>query len=276
MILSFAKMHALGNDFMLIDAVSQQVYFSEGQIRKLADRHRGVGFDQLLLIEPPQQPEVDFHYRIFNADGSEVEQCGNGARCLARFVRQMGLTWKHKLRVSTIRGIINLKILRSGLVSVDMGVPELVPDKIPLHYAQQELGYRVTIDGISHEFGAVSMGNPHCVLTVNDVATTDVDRLGGLLTGHNLFPQGTNVGFMQVVADDELRLRVFERGVGETLACGTGACASAVIGRLQHQMNQRIRVFLPGGHLHIDWPGEGQSLSMMGPAEFVYQGYIEL
>ena len=273
---SFAKMHGLGNDFMVVDGVSQQVYFTEGQIRKLGDRNRGVGFDQLLLIEPPQQPDVDFHYRIFNANGKEVEQCGNGARCLARFVRSMGLTWKHKIRVSTMKGLMSLQIMRNGLVSVDMGVPQLHPDKIPLRYAQQEVTYSVNIDGISYQFGSVSMGNPHCVITVDDVDKIDVDRIGGALTEHNLFPEGANIGFMQKMSHDEVKLRVFERGVGETQACGTGACASAVVARLQHKMNQKIRVFLPGGHLHIDWPGEGESLKMMGPAELVYQGYIEL
>lgn len=276
MMLSFAKMHGLGNDFMVVDGVSQQVYFTEGQIRKLGDRHRGIGFDQLLLIEPPQQPDVDFHYRIFNADGKEVEQCGNGARCLARFVRTMGLTWKHKIRVSTIKGLMNLQIMRNGLVSVDMGVPQLEPSKIPLRYANQELNYHLSVDGIDYNFGAVSMGNPHCVLTVEDVESAEVDHIGSLLTRHNVFPEGANIGFMQKTAEDEIRLRVFERGVGETQACGTGACASAVIGRLQHHMKQKIRVFLPGGHLHIEWPGEGQALKMMGPAELVYQGYIEL
>jgi diaminopimelate epimerase len=276
MILSFAKMHGLGNDFMMVDGVSQQVYFNEGQIRRLADRHRGVGFDQLILVEPPQHPDVDFHYRIFNANGREVEQCGNGARCLASFVRKMGLTWKNKLRVSTIKGIVNLHILRNGLVSVDMGVPELSPEKIPLGFVNQQVSYQLTVDGLCHEFGSVSMGNPHCVITVDDLDKIDVDLIGLSLTKHNIFPQGANIGFMQVIAKDEIRLRVYERGVGETLACGTGACASAVIGRLQHQMAQRVRVFLPGGHLHIEWPGEGKPLTMMGPAEFVYQGYIEL
>jgi len=274
--LSFAKMHGLGNDFMVVDGVSQQVYFTEGQVRKLADRHRGIGFDQLLLIEPPQQPDVDFHYRIFNSDGKEVEQCGNGARCLARFVRSMGLTWKHKIRVSTMKGLMNLQIMRNGLVSVDMGVPKLSPDDIPLRYAQQELHYSVNLDGVSYQFGAVSMGNPHCVITVDDLDATDVERIGSALTQHNLFPQGANIGFMQKQTHDEVRLRVYERGVGETQACGTGACAAAVVARLQHQMKQKMRVFLPGGHLHIDWPGEGESLKMMGPAELVYQGYIEL
>jgi len=250
--------------------------FIEGQIRRLANRHRGVGFDQLLLVEPPQQPDIDFHYRIFNADGSEVEQCGNGARCLARFVRKMGLTWKHKLRISTMKGIMNAHILRSGLVSIDMGIPELSPEKIPLDSAHQANRYQVIVDGVSHDFGAVSLGNPHCVLTVDDVKNTNVDTIGGALTQHDIFPSGTNVGFMQVIAKDEIKLRVYERGVGETQACGTGACASAVIARLQHNTDQKVRVFLPGGHLHIDWAGEGQSLRMMGPAEFVYQGYIEL
>lgn len=276
MMLSFAKMHGLGNDFMVVDGVTQQVFFTEGQIRKLADRHRGIGFDQLLLIEAPQQPDVDFHYRIFNADGTEVEQCGNGARCLARFVRQMGLTWKHKIRVSTIKGIMSLQIMRNGLVSADMGVPELIPEKIPLRYAEQSVHYSVNLDGMDVSFGAVSMGNPHCVLTVEDVSMAEVDKIGGVLTEHSLFPQGANIGFMQVAAHDEIRLRVYERGVGETQACGTGACASAVVGRLQHNMAQKVRVYLPGGHLHIEWPGEGQALKMMGPAEFVYQGLIEL
>ncbi len=276
MMLSFAKMHGLGNDFMVVDGVSQQIYFTEGQIRKLADRHRGIGFDQLLLIEAPMQPDVDFHYRIFNADGTEVEQCGNGARCLARFVRQMGLTWKHKIRVSTMKGIMNLQLNRNGLVSVDMGVPQLSPDKIPLQKDDQKVHYHVDLNGEQYQFGAVSMGNPHCVLTVDDVANAPVDEIGTQLTEHRLFPEGANIGFMQVVGHDEIRLRVYERGVGETQACGTGACASAVVGRLQHQMAQKVRVFLPGGHLHIDWPGEGKPLRMMGPAEFVYQGIIEV
>ncbi|MGX5172417.1 diaminopimelate epimerase [Aliikangiella sp. IMCC44653] len=276
MMLSFAKMHGLGNDFMVVDGVSQQVYFTEGQIRKLADRNRGVGFDQLLLIEPPQQPDVDFHYRIFNADGTEVEQCGNGARCLARFVRSVGLTWKHKIRVSTMKGIMNLQIMRNGLVTAEMGVPELLPEKIPLRYAQQELTYHVNVEGVSYQFGAVSMGNPHCVIAVNNVDSINVNQIGMALTQHSIFPEGANIGFMQKTAEDEIKLRVYERGVGETQACGTGACASAVVGQLQLEMKQKIRVFLPGGHLHIDWAGEGEVLKMMGPAELVYQGFIEL
>jgi len=276
MMISFAKMHGLGNDFMVVDAVTQPVYFNEAQVRKLADRHRGVGFDQLLVVEPPPQPDVDFHYRIFNADGKEVSQCGNGARCLAKFVRRMGLTWKHRLRVSTSSGIMELRILRNGLISADMGVPKLEPEQVPLRYANRETSYRTTVEGISHQFGAVSLGNPHAVITVDDVEQAPVERVGRALSTHAIFPQGVNVGFMQVVASNEVRLRVYERGTGETQACGSGACASVVVGRLNKQLEQHVRVYLPGGHLHIDWAGEGEHLFMTGPAEFVYQGYIEL
>lgn len=276
MMISFVKMHGLGNDFMVVDTISQNVFFNESQIRKLADRHKGIGFDQLLLIEPPPQPDVDFHYRIFNADGSEVGQCGNGVRCLARFVRQMGLTWKQKIRVSTVNGIMDLQLMRNGLVSVDMGVPELEPKKIPLGIEQQSVRYQIELKEQNLSFGSVSMGNPHCVLSVEDVKTASVESLGVEINEHQLFPEGVNVGFMQIVSDTEVRLRVFERGSGETLACGSGACASMVVGRLQNKLQQKIKVFLPGGHLHIDWAGEGEPLKMIGPAEFVYHGYIEV
>ncbi len=276
MMISFAKMHGLGNDFMIVDTISQNVFFNESQIKRLANRHKGIGFDQLLLIEPPPQPDVDFHYRIFNADGSEVGQCGNGVRCLARFVRQMGLTWKQKIRVSTVNGIMDLQLMRNGLVSVDMGVPQLEPKKIPLDIEQQSIHYQIELKEQSLSFGSVSMGNPHCVLSVEDVKTASVTNLGVEINDHVLFPEGANVGFMQIVSDTEVRLRVFERGSGETLACGSGACASMVVGRLQNKLQQKIKVFLPGGHLHIDWPGEGESLKMIGPAEFVYHGYIEV
>ena len=276
MMISFAKMHGLGNDFMVVDTISQNVFFNESQIRKLANRNKGIGFDQLLLIEPPPQPDVDFHYRIFNADGSEVGQCGNGVRCLARFVRKMGLTWKQKIRVSTVNGIMDLQLMRNGLVSVDMGVPQLEPKKIPLGIEQQSVDYQIELKEQSLSFGSVSMGNPHCVLSVEDVKTASVELLGLEINDHELFPEGVNVGFMQIVSETEVRLRVFERGSGETLACGSGACASMVVGRLQNKLQQKIKVFLPGGHLHIDWQGEGQSLKMIGPAEFVYHGYIEV
>lgn len=274
--ISFAKMHGLGNDFMVVDTISQNVFFNESQIRKLANRNKGIGFDQLLIIEPPPQPDVDFHYRVFNADGSEVGQCGNGVRCLAIFVRQMGLTWKQKIRVSTINGIMDLQLMRNGLVSVDMGVPQLEPKKIPLDIEQQAVRYQIELKEQNLSFGSVSMGNPHCVLSVDDVKAASVESLGTEINEHHLFPEGVNVGFMQIVSDTEVRLRVFERGSGETLACGSGACASMVVGRLQNKLQQKVKVFLPGGHLHIDWAGEGQSLKMIGPAEFVYHGYIEV
>jgi len=276
MMISFAKMHGLGNDFMVVDTISQNVYFNESQIRKLADRHKGIGFDQLLIIEPPPQPDVDFHYRIFNADGSEVGQCGNGVRCLAKFVRQMGLTWKQKIRVSTNSGIMDLRIMKNGLVSVDMGIPQLAPQKIPMAIEQQAINYQIELIDQTLQFGSVSMGNPHCVVSVDDLEAISIDPIGKEINDHQLFPEGANVGFMQIVSDVEVRLRVFERGAGETLACGSGACASMVVGRLQNKLQQKIKVFLPGGHLHIDWAGEGQPLTMIGPAEFVYHGYIEV
>jgi len=276
MMVSFAKMHGLGNDFMVVDAISQNVFFNENQIKKLADRHTGIGFDQLLVIEPPPQPDVDFHYRIYNADGTEVAQCGNGARCLAKFVRQMGLSWKQKIRVSTINGIMDLQLMRNGLVAVDMGVPQLEPKKIPLGVEEKAVDYEIELNDQTLSFGSVSMGNPHCVISVEDVETASVESIGAELNNHELFPEGVNVGFMQIVSDSEVRLRVFERGAGETLACGSGACASMVVGRLQNKLQQRIKVFLSRGHLHIDWQGEDQPLKMIGPAEFVYHGYIEV
>ncbi|MCO7227101.1 diaminopimelate epimerase [Pleionea sp. CnH1-48] len=274
--MSFAKMHGLGNDFMVVDTIAQPVFFNESQIRRLADRYRGVGFDQLLIVEPPQQPDVDFHYRIFNADGNEVAQCGNGARCLAQFVRMMGLTWKNRLKVSTIRGVLGLKIHRDGNVTVEMGVPKLEPDRIPMRYAQKETTYSLEVEGIRHRFGAVSLGNPHCVLTVEDVEQAPVDKLGEAICHHSMFPEQVNVGFMQLVSDKEMNLRVFERGVGETQACGSGACAAAVVGILQHNMASRVTVNLPGGSLVIDWNGPGKSLYMTGPAEFVFEGQLEV
>ncbi|NVJ50925.1 MAG: diaminopimelate epimerase [Gammaproteobacteria bacterium] len=276
MLISFAKMHGLGNDFMVVDTISQPVFFNESQIKKLADRHFGVGFDQLLLVEPPQQPNTDFHYRIFNADGKEVEQCGNGARCLARFVRIMGLTWKYKLRISTVKGIISARLHKDGNVTIDMGVPNFAPDKIPLRYAGREDSYAVDVAGIRHQVGAVSMGNPHCVLEVDDVESAPVIELGAAIESHHLFPQRVNVGFMQIVNEQEVHLRVFERGVGETFACGSGACAAVAIGQMQGKLGRRVKVKLPGGRLTIEWEGEGQPLLMTGPAEYVFEGQIEL
>nr|WP_245411408.1 diaminopimelate epimerase [Pleionea mediterranea] len=274
--MSFAKMQGLGNDFMVVDTISQPIYFNEAQIRRLADRHYGIGFDQLLLVEAPQQPDVDFHYRIFNADGKEVEQCGNGARCLAKFVKMMGLTWKYKLRISTLKGVISSRMHKDGNVTVEMGVPVLSPQRIPMRYAEQNTEYSVETHGIRHKVGALSLGNPHCVMTVEDVSRASVDDWGSAICQHNIFPEQVNVGFMQVVERNHIKLRVYERGVGETLACGTGACAAAAIGQLQDKLDKRVKVQLPGGRLTIDWEGDGQPLYMTGPAEFVFEGQIEL
>ncbi|GIU22257.1 diaminopimelate epimerase [Shewanella colwelliana] len=277
--IQFTKMHGLGNDFMVVDGVTQNVYFSPEQIKRLSDRNFGIGFDQLLLVEPPYDPELDFHYRIFNADGSEVEQCGNGARCFARFVRNKGLTNKQKIKVSTSSGKITLRLEKDGNVTVNMGIPILDPSRIPFTAKKAEKTYLLQTElatGVQTFLcGAVSMGNPHCVLDVEDIETADVANLGALLTSHERFPKGVNVGFMQVVSRDHIKLRVYERGAAETLACGSGACAAAVVGQLQGKLASRVRVDLPGGTLTINWEGEGKPLWMTGPAEHVYDGQIQ-
>lgn len=269
-------MHGLGNDFMVVDGVTQNVFFSPEQIRRLADRNFGIGFDQLLLVEPPYDPDLDFHYRIFNADGSEVEQCGNGARCFARFVRNKGLTQKHKIKVSTSAGKMTLRLERDGGVTVNMGVPILDPAQIPFKAKKFEKTYLLQSAQQTFLCGAVSMGNPHVVLEVDDITEAPVAEVGAQLTRHERFPKGVNVGFMQVIAPDHIKLRVYERGAAETLACGSGACAAAVVGQLQGKLGSRVRVDLPGGSLTISWDGEGKPLWMTGPAQQVYDGQIQL
>ena len=274
--IQFTKMHGLGNDFMVVDGVTQNVFFSPEQIRRLADRNFGIGFDQLLLVEPPYDPDLDFHYRIFNADGSEVEQCGNGARCFARFVRNKGLTNKNKIRVSTSSGKMTLRLERDGTVTVNMGVPILEPSLIPFKAKKPEKTYLLQTAQQTFLCGAASMGNPHCVLDVEDVASAAVAEIGALLTKHERFPRGVNVGFMQVINSGLIKLRVYERGAAETLACGTGACAAVVVGQIQGKLDQQVRVDLPGGTLTINWEGEGKPLWMTGPAQHVYDGQIQL
>lgn len=276
MLLEFSKMHGLGNDFMVIDGITQKVFLSNEVIKRLADRHFGIGFDQLLLVEPPYDPEQDFHYRIFNADGSEVEQCGNGARCFARFVRLKGLTNKDRIAVSTARGKIILQLEQGNQVTVNMGVPQFEPSRIPFRAQKAEKTYLLRAAEHTIMCGAVSMGNPHCVLEVPSVAEAQVETLGPLLERHERFPERVNVGFMQIVNAGEVKLRVFERGVGETLACGTGACAAAVIGMSQGKLRDRVKVSLPGGDLMIAWKGAGSPVFMTGPAEHVFDGQIEL
>jgi len=274
--LKFTKMHGLGNDFVVFDAIRQQVTLEAAAIRRLADRHRGIGCDQVLLVESARLPGTDFHYRIFNADGSEVEQCGNGARCFARFVRDQGLSDKDAIPVGTAAGAIQLFVEPDGQVRVDMGVPVLEPARIPFRAAKQALVYRLSVDGQEVSIGAVSMGNPHAVLLVEDADDAPVERLGPRLETHPHFPRRVNVGFMQVLSPEHIRLRVFERGVGETLACGTGACAAVVTGRLRGLLAARVLVSLPGGDLVIQWDGNGTPVLMTGPAQRVFEGEIEL
>lgn len=270
----FSKMHGLGNDFMVVDCITQNIFFSPDLIRRLADRHTGVGFDQLLVVEAPYDPETDFHYRIFNADGSEVEQCGNGARCFARFVRMKGLTNKYSINVSTKKGKMVLKIEENDLITVNMGIPEFEPSKIPFKAKQPEKTYILRTDAHTLFCGAVSMGNPHVVTVVDDVDKADVDTLGPLLESHERFPERVNAGFMQVVNREEVRLRVYERGAGETQACGSGACGAVAVGITQGLLAENVKVSLPGGDLHISWQGPGKPLYMTGPATHVFDGQL--
>ncbi|WP_395345692.1 diaminopimelate epimerase [Ningiella sp. W23] len=286
-------MHGLGNDFMVIDNVTQNVFFSKDKIQKLADRNFGVGFDQLLLVEPPYDPDQDFHYRIFNADGSEVSQCGNGARCFARFVRQKGLINRNKVVVSTKAGRMVLYLEKDNLVTVNMGKPAFDPSQIPFQANKQENTYIIrgpypieqsyspnnagtTSNEHTYFCGVVSMGNPHCVIEVDDIETTNVESVGQYIGQHERFPEGVNVGFMQIVNDSEIRLRVFERGTGETLACGSGACAAVAVGQIQGKLGREVEVSLPGGKLTIKWQGGDSVLKMTGPAEHIYDGQIPL
>ena len=274
--LEFTKMHGLGNDFLMLDLVTQRVRLDEALIRRLSDRHFGVGFDQLLVVEPPHQPDVDFRYRIFNADGSEVSQCGNGARCFARFVRDRRLTRKDTLRVETASGIITLQIDSQGWVTVDMGPPRLEPSSIPFVADNAALDYRIEVDGELYQIAAVSMGNPHAVLRVDDVDSAPVATLGPRLESHPRFPERVNVGFMQVINRQEIKLRVYERGAGETLACGTGACAAAVAAMRWGLVDRDIKVHLPGGSLRIRWSHDNASVLMTGPTARVFDGTLRV
>jgi diaminopimelate epimerase len=274
--IQFSKMHGLGNDFVVIDNVTQNVFFSKEKIQQLSNRNFGIGFDQLLLVEPPYDPDQDFHYRIFNADGSEVSQCGNGARCFARFVKMKGLTNRNKIVVSTKSGRMVLYLEKDGQVTVNMGVPEFEPNLVPIKANKREKVYILRAQEHTFFCGAVSMGNPHCVLLVDDVETADVETMGPLLEKHERFSEGANVGFMQIINHSHIKLRVFERGAGETLACGSGACAAVAVGQLQNRLSKDVRVDLRGGSLKIRWQGKDNVLKMTGAAEHVFDGYINL
>lgn len=274
--LRFSKMHGLGNDFMVIDGVGQKVRLSPEKIRQLADRHFGIGFDQLLIVEAPERPDVDFRYRIFNSDGSEVENCGNGARCFAVFVRDRKLTGKNLITVETAGGIITLQITGNGEVCVNMGIPRLIPADIPFEAEAQAPTYSLAVADTTLDISAVSMGNPHAVTLVDDVTTAPVAQLGPLIERHARFPQRVNAGFMQLVSAEEINLRVFERGAGETLACGTGACAAVVAGNLRGLTGKDVKVNLPGGSLRISWAGPGEPVMMTGPATTVFHGQVKI
>ena len=276
MLLEFTKMHGLGNDFMVIDLISQKAFLDTITIQRLADRHFGIGFDQLLIVEPPDVPNADFKYRIFNADGSEVEQCGNGVRCFARFVHERKLTTKTKIKVQTKAGIVEPELGLNGWVRVNMGYPKFLPQEIPFFADEPENLY--DIDLLNNEkltIDVVNMGNPHAVTVVPNVLTADVATIGPQVESHERFPQRVKAGFMQIVDEKHARLRVFERGVGETLACGTGACAAAVSGMRRGLLASSVEIELAGGKLLIEWK-EGDVVWMTGPTATVFEGRIDL
>ncbi|SEQ09660.1 diaminopimelate epimerase [Ectothiorhodospira magna] len=278
MMIRFTKMHGLGNDFVVIDGVRQQVVLTPDHVRFLAHRRLGIGCDQVLMVEPPSDPSrAAFRYRIFNGDGNEVEQCGNGARCFAVFVRDQGLTRESRIPVETAAGYITLQIERDGQVTVDMGTPRLTPWEIPFEAERAAPWYTLAVQDQTLEIGTVSMGNPHAVLLVDNVQTAPVARLGPAIEGHPRFPRHVNAGFMQVMSREHIQLRVYERGVGETLACGTGACAAVVVGRLQGLLDTQVNVDLPGGRLVVQWSGhEHDPVFMTGPATSVFTGTIDV
>ncbi len=281
--LKFTKMHGAGNDFVVIDAINQTIDFTAAQWQRLADRRFGIGADQLLVVEKPQADDVDFGYRIYNADGGEVEQCGNGARAFVRFVTEKKLTGKRTIRVETLSGVIEPRLEENGDITVDMGPPILMPQDVPFNAdgltGKTEGGetlWPIDIDGTTCWIAAVSMGNPHAVQTVADIDTAPVEKNGALIERHPRFPKRVNAGFMQVIGRHEIRLRVFERGAGETLACGTGACAAVVSGIRRGLLTSPITVHTRGGDLSIAWAGNGSSVMMTGPAVSVFEGEIEI
>ena len=274
--LEFVKMHGLGNDFMVVDCINQPYEFHRNLVQRLSRRNKGVGFDQLLVVEPPMNPDSDFHFRIFNADGSEAEQCGNGMRCLAKFVRESGLIWKNKINATTIGGPVKLSLEKSGLVSVLMGVPKFEPQDIPLRRNERADTYQLTTSSGTHRLVSLSLGNPHAMIFVDDIDNLAIEKLGPEIGTHEDFPEQVNVSFIQVVDDEHIRIRVYERGSGETLACGSGACASMIAAHLQGHCSNNIRVDLPGGHLFIRWPDKNKSVQMTGPATTVYKGQIRV
>lgn len=275
MILQYSKMHGLGNDFVVIDLVRQRAYLDTVTIQRMADRHFGIGFDQLLIVEPPEDPTADFKYRIFNSDGSEVEQCGNGVRCFARFVYEQQLTYKTKIRVQTKSGIVEPELGANGWVRVNMGQPKFLPEQIPFQAEKAQDLYSLQLKDAELEIDVVNMGNPHAVTLVDNVLTADVATIGPQIESHERFPERVNAGFLQVISRNKARLRVYERGVGETLACGTGACAAVVSGIRRGLLDNNVDIELAGGMLNIGWT-EGEPVWMTGPTATVYEGRFDL
>jgi diaminopimelate epimerase len=273
---TFTKMQGLGNDFVVFDAVTQPLALTAARVRRLSDRRLGVGCDQVLVVEPAHSPGADFRYRIFNADGGEVEQCGNGARCVARFVHERGLTHRRTIVFETLAGPITTRLEDDGRVTVDMGVPRLEPAEVPFEAPQRAIVYDLDVDGETVAVSVLSMGNPHAVQVVADVETAPVRTQGPKIERHPRFPKRVNAGYMQVVDRGHVRLRVWERGAGETPACGTGASAAVVAGRLRGLLDETVEVHLPGGVLTVSWAGEGSPVWLTGPAETVFHGDIEL
>lgn len=274
--LKFTKMHGAGNDFAVVDATRTPLQIAPSVIRRLAERHTGIGFDQLLVVEAARHPGTDFYYRIFNADGGEVSQCGNGARCFVRFVHDKGLSAKKAIRVETRSGIIEPRLEDDGRVSVNMGVPVFEPARIPFIADQRAATYRIDVGGRMLEICALSMGNPHAVQVVADLDAAPVATEGPLIERHARFPERVNAGYMQIVDRGHIKLRVFERGAGETLSCGTGACAAAVAGIARGALDAQVKVDTRGGRLEISWAGEAQPVFMTGPAQSVFDGQIEV
>ena len=269
-------MHGLGNDFIVLDLPSERDWPSAQRWRELADRHTGIGFDQALVLLPPRRPETDVFYRIINADGSEVEQCGNGARCIAALLHRRGRSHSRALSMDSPGGVLQARLLDDGRVSVNMGAPNFDPKSLPFNTPVERRTYQADVDGETVEFGAVSMGNPHATLQVPSVDEAAVERIGRSLQRSPLFPRQVNVGFMQVIDPGHIRLRVYERGAGETLACGTGACAAAVIGHRLGLLANDVEVHVPGGVLSVHWQGEAQPVWLTGPAQQSFEGCVEI
>jgi diaminopimelate epimerase len=274
--IDFTKMHGVGNDFVVFDAPAAQPMLSAAQLRALADRHTGIGYDQALVLEAPRRADTAVFYRIFNSDGAEVEQCGNGARCIAALLHRRGHAATGGITLDSPAGLIHARLLRDNVVSVDMGVPSFDPRTLPFDAPAATDPYSLEVGGESIPIGAVSMGNPHAVLEVESVDRAPVGTLGPAIEGHPRFPRRVNTGFMEIVDPGHIRLRVYERGAGETLACGTGACAAVAVGRHRGRLDPEVSVRVRGGELRVNWGGPGEHIWLTGPAEISFEGHVEV